>query len=87
MNVNLDTIEIDPDSDDSETGFWIDGNRITDRWSGNVAVYTLPKGCRRISLMRLGQGRSQLTLGGFKANTVTVTGPTKVIERLREAVL
>lgn len=87
MHINLDTIEIDPDTYDGETGFWIDGNRITDRYSGHLDVFTLPKGCRKITLMRLGHGRSQLILGGFKANTVTVTGPTPVIEKLREAVL
>lgn len=85
-NINLDTIEIDPDTTDG-AGFWIDGNRISERCSNHEATYLLPKGSKRITLWRLGNGLARLELGGFTKLTVTVTGPRKVIEKLREAVL
>lgn len=85
-HINLDTIEIDPDVDDG-AGFWIDGNRVTERASNYEASFLLPKGCRRIELWRLGNGQARLSMGGFTSLTVTVTGPRSVIERLKEAVL
>lgn len=73
-------IMIDPSSE-------VAGNRITVSNDQRVAVYTLPKGARRVIVEKAGRGQSRLILGGFTKATVMVTGPTKIIERLREAVL
>lgn len=84
MNINLFN-ETDPDMEFA--GFWIDGHRVTVRTDDSVSTYTLPKGSRRVTTMRIGDERSQLILGGFKSVTVTVTGPSSTIRALREAVL
>jgi len=77
--------EVDPDSE--ELGFWLDENKVTVRSELMLSVYSLPKGSRRVTMSRLGNGRQELILGGFKSITVAVTGPTEAIKRLREAVL
>lgn len=64
----------------------VDGNRLTVHSSRRVATYTLPKRCRRIVVEEFGE-QARLSLGGFKSNTVTVTGPLSTIEQLREGVL
>lgn len=84
MNITLET-EVEPDS--TTEGFWVDAHRVTVRAGNSESVYSLPKGCRRVTLSRLGNGRSQLVLGGFKSVTVAVTGPSPTISKLREAVL
>lgn len=74
--------------DDGEGGQWhIDENRVTVISETCTTVFTLPKGQRRISLLRTGHGRGQLSIGGFKALTVTVVGPLAAVNRLRDAVL
>lgn len=75
------------DKDDQPPGWWLNDNRLSVRTLAGITVYTLPRGARRIHLMWVGNGRAQLALGGFKSTTLTVTGPTREIERLREAIL
>lgn len=69
-------------------GWWIDGKVVTIRshtgtW---VSTYDLPKGAC-VTMIRLGDGRSRLGIGGFTKTTVTVTGPAEAINRLRERVI
>lgn len=77
MNILLDDVGL----------YEVAGNRVTVSNDQRVAVYTLPKGSRRVIVEKAGRGQSRLILGGFTKATVMVTGPTKIIERLREAVL
>ena len=86
MHIHLEgETEVDPDG--TREGYWTDGHRVAVRAGHSVSIYTLPKGNRRVTLTRLGNGRGQLVLGGFKAVTVTVTGPMATVATLREAVL
>lgn len=75
MNINL------------EDNYTVAGNRVTVEGETLSTTYTLPKGARRITVERLAHGKRRLILGGFKTVTVTVTGPSKVIDELKEAVL
>lgn len=84
MNITLGN-EVEPDS--TAEGFWTDEHRVTVRAGNSTSTFTLPKGSRRVTVSRLGNGRSQLILGGFKSVTVAVTGPSPTISQLREAVL
>lgn len=76
-------IVLDPD----DAKWRVTGRRV--EILGEVAheTYTLPKGCRRVVVQSAGRHRSQLVLGGFSSTTVTVTGPSYVIKRLRDEVL
>jgi hypothetical protein len=65
----------------------IEGNRLTVTSDHTISVYNLPRGARRVTIMTLGPERSALTIGGFKSTTVVVSGPTDLIEKLREGVL
>lgn len=84
MNITLNDL-VEPDS--AAEGFWVDAHRVTVRAGNSVSTYALPKGSRRVTVSRLGNGRSQLILGGFKSVTVAVTGPSPTISQLRESVL
>jgi hypothetical protein len=85
MNLILDANEIDPDATD--VGWWIDGNVIWNRQTLSETRYSLPKGNRRVTTERLGNGQARLTLGGFKTVTFSVVGPRDAILQLRGAVL
>lgn len=87
-NIILETGEhINPDLPHS--GWWVDfdARRITVRTDLSLQTYTLPRGSRRVTTSRLGGGRAQLALGGFTSTTVCVTGPSDIIDKLREACL
>lgn len=86
MNINLDGPPAN-DPDRTRCGWWRDGNRITVRSDASETTFTLPRGQRRVSLYRLGDGRAQLAIGGFTKTTVVVTGPSDHIRKLKEAVL
>lgn len=83
-NIRLQDEEIAPDSEDD--GWWIDGNVITQRGGSGVWTWRLPKQ-QVVSVLRLGNGEARLSVGSFSRTTVTVTGPTEVIMRLRSEVL
>ena len=88
MNIILDGVEVDdPDNSEEPIGWWIDGNRVFVRTANSDSVFTLPKRSPRIIMSRLGNGRSQLAVGGWTRTALCVTGPTRAIARLREAVL
>lgn len=83
--IELDGKPVDADGD--EPGWWRDDNVVTVRSDLSVATYRLPARKPRVSLQRLGKGRSRLLLGGFTTTSVTIDGPTAEIEALREALV
>lgn len=68
-------------------GYWIAENVIHERAERRVARIKLPKGSARVVLTRIGGGRAQLALGGLTTTSAVITGPTKTLEKLREALL
>jgi len=68
-------------------GWWVDDNRINIRQGKHLSTYTLPRGCRRVTLYRGVNNRSQLSAGGLKSITFSISGPDDVIAKLREAIL
>lgn len=84
LNINLEGSPVDPDSLDS--GYWVDGQIITERSESCWAVTKLPR-ANRITMLRIGDGRARLMLGGLSKPSVSVTGPTNVIEALRAEVI
>lgn len=89
-SINLDTDgQLGPAGidDDNQPGWWVQDNVVHERSETNVVRSKLPKGAARIALTKMGKGRSQLSIGAFTRTSVVVTGPTEVLEKLREAVL
>lgn len=84
--IRLDQREpVKPDSD--RPGWWIDHNVVTTRTDNSTTSLRLPRRKPRITVQRLGNGRSSLTLGGFNSTTIQVVGPTDAIDKLREEVV
>lgn len=69
-----------------EGDYKISDNRVWLLHDGIEACYTLPSRRPRITLFHMGK-RAQLTIGGFKTVTVSVTGPVEDVKKLRDAVL
>jgi hypothetical protein len=86
MNIILEGDEV-IDTTGTHPGWWIDGNVIYQRGVTLETRYSLPKGSRRVTTERLGEGRARLILGGFKSTTFSVVGPYDAIIKLREATL
>ncbi len=75
MNIKLDSYE----------SFDIHGRTVTVRSGPSESTYRIPSGAR-VSLRR-DRTSATLLVGGFKSATVTVSGPIRDIERLRDSVL
>ena len=66
-----------------DDAYEVAGRVITTTAHGRTSRYVLPASAARISKVDY-NGRSILEMGGFKSVTVTVLGPTKVIDELFE---
>lgn len=64
----------------------IDGTRVSITGPQSTVVYSLPRGAKRIVLRRATKDRTELTLGGFKATTVVLSGPHATMRTLFDAV-
>lgn len=73
--------------DTDRPGWWRDGATLSVRGELGQTVYKLPTGRPVVGFMRLGGGRAQLKIGGFKTTTVVVNGPHDQIRKLYEEVL
>lgn len=85
MDIRLDGPPVDPDG--SEVGWWRDGLTVTVRAEHSLSTYRLPKGVRRVTMVRYGEGRTHLAMGGFKSATVTLIGDRDVLAAIREELL
>ncbi len=65
----------------------ISQNRVSVTSLTAVTTYRLPKSASRVSIQTVGKGLSRLVIGGFKTVTVSVVGPTEIIEQLRDQVV
>ena len=62
-------------------------NTVTIRGEHSTTTYRLPRKRPRVTVERVGRATSRLVIGSFDRVSVTVTGPSTTIERLRESVL
>lgn len=72
---------------DLADGWSHDANVVTVTGEHSTSVFRLPKGRSRVTLHRLGRGRGQLVIGGFKTVTVVVNGRYADVEKLMKEVL